>query len=200
MKRLWLLTPLLLVSACAPATSEPEHTGEPEDTEGQDSGDTAGSGGADSTDTSPAPEPLWPELIINELMASNTSTVQEPSGAWADWVELLNPTDATVSLDGWTLTDDLDEPGLHTLLSLDIAPGEHLILWADDDPSLGPDHLGFALDRSGEALGLFAPDGAPVDGLTFGQQADDISLARAPDGGEAWTLASPATPGSSNGD
>lgn len=141
----------------------------------------------------------WPALVVNELMASNASTVQEPSGGWADWIELYNPTETAVDVDGWTISDALTEPDAHTLDALEVPAGGYLLLWADDAPELGPEHLSFSLAEAGEAVGLFAPDGTPIDGLRFGQMAEDVSLARSPDGGQTWALSAAATPGESNG-
>lgn len=167
-------------------TAETAETAEPQDTD-------------DSAIEHIDDEPVWPRLLVNELMAANDHTVQDELGAWSDWVELYNPTEAEIDLEGWTVTDDLDAPDKHPLTGLSVAAGEHLLLWADGDASLGAAHLGFSLAAEGEAFGLYAPDGTPIDGLSFGQQAADISLARTPDGGGSWTLASPATPGTSNG-
>ena len=77
----------------------------------------------------------------------------------------------------------------------------HLLLWADNELELGDYHLPFALEKNGEALGLSYIDdgGAPVllDGVVFGQQEDDFSWARIPDGGE-WSEQTMPTPGQEN--
>ena len=142
----------------------------------------------------------WPRLAVNEFMASNKTTLTDPGGRWADWVELANPTDEDVDLARWTLSDDPAEPDKHALDALLLPAGGRLLLWADDSPDLGPTHLSFSLDAEGEALGLYAPDGTTVDLLTFGPQAADVSLARVPDVVGPWTLASRSTPGETNGD
>ncbi len=51
-------------------------------------------------------------LVINEFMAWNKATIQDPdeSGEFADWIELYNGTDEPVILSGMFLTDDLDKP------------------------------------------------------------------------------------------
>ena len=74
-----------------------------------------------------------------------------------------------------------------------------VLLWADGQPELGPDHLGFELDSMGEALGLYAPDGTAIDAFSFPQQASDLSAGRVPDGSSSWAILEPATPGASNG-
>lgn len=130
--------------------------------------------------------------VITELMADNETTIEAPSGGWPDWIELHNPNEFPLSLEGWTVTDALTEPGRHVLGGLSIDADGTLLLWADGAPERGPDHLSFALDAEGEAFGLYAPDGRAVDGLRFGPQAPDVSLLRSADG---WTLLRPATPG-----
>jgi hypothetical protein len=141
----------------------------------------------------------WPRVVLNELMARNRVTVADGTGRWPDWLELLNRTDSTVDLEGWSLSDDPDEPDKHVLDAHEIRGGRFLVLWADDDPRLGPSHLKFNLASEGDVLGLYAPDGTTMDLLTFGPQAADVALARLPDGDGAWELTAGATPGSANG-
>jgi hypothetical protein len=64
-------------------------------------------------------------------------------------------------------------------------------VWADNEPNQNLTltntvradmHVNFALSKGGEAIGLFAADGAQIDYVTFGAQADDVSRGRYPDG------------------
>src|SRR4030042_2224636 len=48
-------------------------------------------------------------LVISEFMALNDSTLADENGAFSDWIEIHNPTDTPLSLDGWYLTDEDDE-------------------------------------------------------------------------------------------
>ncbi|MCK6506598.1 lamin tail domain-containing protein, partial [Myxococcota bacterium] len=162
---------------------------------GTGDGGTTGDGGGGDGGSDVAPG----DLFINELMASNATTIADEGGAFPDWVELYNPTGADISLAGFTITDDLLEPDKHALDgSLVVPAGGFLLLWADDDVADGPQHLGFKLSAKGESLALYAPDGTEIDGVSFGPQSTDVSAARMPDGGAGWTLADPATPGASN--
>ena len=56
----------------------------------------------------------------------------------------------------------------------------------------------FGLNNGGEAIGLYAPDGSPVDSVTFGPQLDDVGEGRWRDGQGAIYQMSIATPGESN--
>jgi hypothetical protein len=54
-----------------------------------------------------------PGLVINELMADNSATLEDPDepGSWPDWIELYNASDQPVILNGLYLTDNADNPG-----------------------------------------------------------------------------------------
>ncbi|MCP4456195.1 MAG: hypothetical protein GY809_32455 [Planctomycetes bacterium] len=51
-------------------------------------------------------------LVINEFMASNTATLEDPddAGQWPDWIELYNASDQPVTLNGLYLSDDVNKP------------------------------------------------------------------------------------------
>ncbi|RPJ39090.1 MAG: hypothetical protein EHM35_03165, partial [Planctomycetaceae bacterium] len=53
-----------------------------------------------------------PGLVINELMAANTRTMEDPCepGEYPDWIELYNASDSAIVLNGLYLTDDVNEP------------------------------------------------------------------------------------------
>ncbi len=138
----------------------------------------------------------WNGLVLNELMADNDSTIADGMGEFDDWFELYNGSGATVFLDGLYVTDDPALPTKHQLTGgLTIPPGGHFLLWADNDLEQGDRHCGFKLGSGGEALALFAPDGATlVDSVGFGQQLPDVVFQRYPDGQTPWTYGYPATP------
>ena len=206
----FLLATSLLLAGCP--NEEPEADGEicgdgiDNDGNGMaDCADWACTEAADcSDDDTSAPEDSgeivtdWLPLVINEFMASNETGLQDESGAFPDWIELYNPTKETVSLDGWMMSDDLEEPDKHTLSNLEIAGGDFLVLFADGDDEDGDRHLGFSLSADGEEIGLYAPDGQAMDRLEYGSQATDLSAARIPDGGDVWEITNMPTPGEPN--
>ncbi len=139
-------------------------------------------------------------IQINELMASNTSTIQDPSGQFDDWVELYNPTNKPILLSGCYLTDDLQKltKWKFTSQSLAINPGEYLLIWADDDENQQGIHTNFKLSAAGESLALVAPDGLTIyDSVSFLNQTADISWGRIPNGSGPWRSLKP-TPSSAN--
>ena len=141
------------------------------------------------------------DLVINEFMASNSATISDESGAFADWAELYNPTDSEISLSGYYLTDDLAEPTKWAFPDTVIAAKGFLLIWVDDDEEDGPMHVSFKLSKDGEDLGLYFDNGSEivaVDAFTFGAQQTDVSYGREEDGAAGFVFFDTATPGSSN--
>jgi len=152
-------------------------------------------------------DPTYPAfpVTVNEVMAGNAGTIADPSdGDPDDWFELYNAGPTPVDLSGFTLTDNLSVTNMWTIPSGTIIPaGGYLLVWADDETNQNavgtPDlHANFRLSLAGEAVGLYAPSGALVDSLTFGQQTNDISHGRWPDGNSSLYFMTTPTPRSAN--
>jgi hypothetical protein len=77
-------------------------------------------------------------LAINEFMASNRSSIQDPQGQYDDWIEIHNHGPDAINIGGMYLTDNLalptkwwippNYPALTT-----IPAGGYLLIWADND-------------------------------------------------------------------
>lgn len=68
-------------------------------------------------------------IFINEVMASNRSTIRDEAGEYADWVELHNRGTATVSLEDLYLSDAPAQPRRWPFPpGTSIQPGGHLIV------------------------------------------------------------------------
>ncbi|MEZ4712362.1 MAG: lamin tail domain-containing protein [Caldilineaceae bacterium] len=142
-------------------------------------------------------------LKLNEIMADNGGIVLDPAnvtGGRDDWFEIYNPTGETINLQGLYVTDSLIDLTKHQITeSLTISPGGYLVIWADDEPFQGPNHVLFKFKNEGEALALVDSDGATIiDSHTFGQQIKDITEGRLPDGDGAWVKLSKPSPGQPN--
>ncbi len=69
------------------------------------------------------------QITINEVVSSN-STFYDEDGDTPDWFELHNTTSNSISLEGWAITDDENNPTKWTFPQVTIAPDEYLYIWA----------------------------------------------------------------------
>ncbi len=117
-------------------------------------------------------EPLEPRLVlgagplvISEFMADNDAVLADVDDDYRDWIEIHNPTDAAVDLDGWYLTDEDDDLSMWEFPSVTLGAGGYLVVFASDkdrtDPA-GELHTNFKLSSSGEYLALVQPDGTTI--------------------------------------
>lgn len=150
----------------------------------------------------PAPPPV--SVVFNEWMADNTATLRDPAdNDYDDWFELYNPADVAADLGGYYLTDALTNKTQWSIPAGTVIPARgRILVWADGEASQnGPGrdlHTNFKLSGSGEALGLFTPDGSLVDAVTFGPQSPDISEGRTTDGAAGIVFMAQPTPGAAN--
>jgi len=148
---------------------------------------------------------LFTNVVINEFMAVNDSTVKNSLGKYGDWVELYNPFSTNVNLAGWYLTDNaskLTKWQFPSGSASTISAKSYLLVWTDDKSySLTNSelHTSFSLKGEGEYLGLVRPDGVTVVhqyAPTFPEQYGDISYGLG-ETGENRYFATP-TPGAAN--
>ena len=142
-------------------------------------------------------EPLRsPDILITELVAKNdTSLLMDGCDECTEWVELYNPNDVSVSLTGFTLTDDAAEVDKHNFPEVELAPGQYLIVCCGRLSCTVPDHvrLDVGLSALGEELYLFDSNGNLLDQVAFPALLTDVSWARKADG--SWGYCPEPTPG-----
>jgi Leucine-rich repeat (LRR) protein len=106
------------------------------------------------------------EVIINEVLSSNGSTVNDSSGDYHDWIELHNPGDESVDISGYYLSDTQKEPRRWSFPEgAIIGPEEFLLVWAPGRNAEDPDgemHTNFALSADGTELVLTSPRGSRI--------------------------------------
>ncbi|MCC6231307.1 MAG: CotH kinase family protein, partial [Verrucomicrobiales bacterium] len=99
------------------------------------------------------------QLVISEIMASNSKTLLDEDQEPSDWIEIANPTDTAVSLLGWSLTDFKALPAKWVFPDVTVPPHGFLVVFASDKNRTAstPLHTNFRLSSEGEFLGLFPP-------------------------------------------
>lgn len=101
-------------------------------------------------------------IIITELMAINDGFLPDDEGQFPDWIEIHNIEEDDISLKGWSITDDPDEPRKWMLPDLSFIGGGYYVVFASgkdriDNPQAL--HTNFRLKADGEYVALVRPDG-----------------------------------------
>ena len=145
-----------------------------------------------------------PKVFINEIMADNASVLADPAdGDFEDWFELYNGGEYDVELGGYYLTDSRTNLTKFRIPNGTVIKSKGtMLVWADEETGqngAGRDlHVNFKLSKSGEFIGLYSPDGIPVDTIEFGAQKTDVSIGRLPDGSTNLVVLPNPSPGQLN--
>ncbi|MBK8049753.1 MAG: lamin tail domain-containing protein [Anaerolineales bacterium] len=145
-----------------------------------------------------------PAVIINELMADNNGTLEDPDEPleYPDWIELYNPSSIELDLGGMYLSDDPDQPRLSRIPDGVRIPGKgYLVLIADGEPEQGPLHLNLKLSKGGDTVSFYdAPlrGSRLLDQVVYEGMGPDISVGRYPNGSTQWQTLGVPTPGAYN--
>lgn len=132
------------------------------------------------------------DLVINEIMADNETTVADQDGEFDDWVELYNNSNTTLSLDNLYLSDDpTDLLAWQFPNGLTIAPDSYLIVWCDKDEEQDGLHADLKFSAGGESAILSYADGTIIENITFGPQTTDMAYARNPNGTGSFVIQTP---------
>ncbi|MFC1600865.1 lamin tail domain-containing protein, partial [Candidatus Sumerlaeota bacterium] len=139
------------------------------------------------------------DVLINEMMASNSTAIADEHGEFDDWIEIYNSGPSAVLMSGMFLEDD-DGFRWEIPPGISINSGEYLLFWADDgSPTEGNLHTNFKLGASGDGVTLYDTDGITViDTKSFSGMDTDISYGRYPDATDNWYDMADSTPGAAN--
>src|SRR5262245_57297850 len=145
-----------------------------------------------------------PSIRINEFSAANISGLLDENGEAQDWIEIWNYGAVPVNLTGFSLTDDVDDPGRWTFPATNLAAGQYMVVFASskDRRNIGPNrfHTNFKLGTD-EYLGLYDA-GLPRTVISefapkYPEQRNNYSYGY--DGGNALKYFAVPTPGTANG-
>ena len=148
-----------------------------------------------------------PEITINEIMADPSIAglpCHPVTRESLDWFELYNEGVETVDLSGWKLIDDNPDNVCIIPDDVSIAPGECKLVWADANKAVevysdGSFNVDFGIGRNGDSLTLLRPDNTIMDTVTFGSQAEGVSIGRWVNGSAGeWMSCNLPTPGLPN--
>ena len=138
-------------------------------------------------------------LIINELMASNAGEVMSPATNFDSWIELYNPGDEDVNLDGMYLSNTEDNLMLwkmHSGVGSVPAKGFKVIWLGSND--IKNNQAPFKLDCDGGTIYLSDKNGRLVTSQDYPEAMSRTSYARKTDGEDEWGWTAIATPEATN--
>lgn len=154
---------------------------------------------------------LTTSVKINEVLVVNDDNFVDDYGKRHPWIELFNNSAGTVDLRGCYLTDidwkgqKPDAKKMYMIPKGDvltkIPPRQHILFWADNEPTRGTFHVNFTLsaDKS-NYIALYDADGTTlIDEITIpaGQRAD-VSYGLDVDGTGKWGTLNKVTPSTNN--
>ncbi|HEY2952395.1 MAG TPA: lamin tail domain-containing protein, partial [Verrucomicrobiae bacterium] len=120
------------------------------------------------------------EPVISEFMADNAHTLADENGQFPDWVEIHNPSGASLDLAGYFLTDDSQQLAKWAFPSVTLPGGGFLVVFASgQDRTNDPVHLhtSFQLNADGGFLALVRPDGKNIaSAYTYPKVKEDVAF------------------------
>jgi len=144
---------------------------------------------------------LAQNIVINEIITSNSAVLTDDDGSYEDWIELYNTGTVAVNLEGYGLTDLSSNPFQWVFPAYWIEPGEHLLIWCSDKNRTVvnfPLHTNFKISSGGEEITLTKPDGQIEDFYPPFIIPQNYSYGRQTDGSGTFVIFSVPTPGSTN--
>lgn len=110
-------------------------------------------------------------VVVSELAAAVQNSFRDYDNDSSDWIEVANVDSVDVDLQGWYLTDDLENlTKWRVPVTTVLAPGEARIIVASGKNTVAPTgelHTNFRLSSDGEYLALVEPDGTTVVWETY---------------------------------
>lgn len=138
-------------------------------------------------------------LKINEVMVENTTNFVDDFGQRHGWIELFNSAHAPLEISSVFITDDPSNPTKYPVplgdVNTKVPKRQHVLFWADGNPSHGTFHLNFTLKPGQDNwIGLYEADGQTlIDSITVpASLTANQTFARRADGegtgAEAWEI------------
>jgi len=139
-------------------------------------------------------------LVINEIMSSNKSILEDKNGDFPDWIELYNLGENNIKLKNYYLSDDKKNKTKWKFPDVEIQAKSFLLVFLSGKNIFENEeiHTNFKLDSDGEELFLLNNLDFELDRVPEIELGEDESFGRIPDGsGEFVRLTNP-TPNYSN--
>jgi hypothetical protein len=123
-------------------------------------------------------------LVINEIMSDNVTTITDEDGDYSDWIELYNNGNTIVNLTGLFITDDSLNLSKWAFPDIELKPDSFLLIFASGKNKINEPfyHTNFKINSDGEVLLMSDSLGNLIDYFSPITLDEDISYGRRPDG------------------
>lgn len=141
------------------------------------------------------------KFFICEVMSGNETTLADENGNYHDWIEIKNIAGEVHNLEGYTLSDNINNLSKWEFPSFPVQPGESVIVFLSPEYTASTRsqylHADFGLDRKGDVLFFSDPEGNIIQRMDIPELTNDISYGFLDGGFEPFFFANP-TPGKPN--
>lgn len=139
------------------------------------------------------------DIEISEIVSSNNSYLAGPYKTYHDFLELHNRTDSDITLDGWFISDDPEQPRKSSLDGVTVPAKSYVVIILSSDGLNTPSgyHVaGFGINASGETVILSKGD-TIIDCAAVPSLATNTSFGRA-NGENGFSILTSVTPKAEN--
>ncbi len=142
-------------------------------------------------------------IVISEVMPANKGILCSADGNYYDLIEVYNPTDKPVNLEGYSLSDKIKKPQAFVFPTYVLEPGKFVVVYAsglksDDVAEKSEMHAAFSVSSAGETVLLSDPDGAELQQITLPSVGNNFSYAADMTSLNDWSVVEKPTPGYPN--
>lgn len=142
------------------------------------------------------PSSAYQNVVINEVMPSNSMYLADNFGDFDDWTELYNPNPFPVDISNWKMQRDTI---IWTIPEGTVIAGNgYHLFWKDNELFQGDDHANFKLPNSTNTLKLLSPNLIIQDEIIYPQTPTNNSFGRYPNGSATFSSFTYPTPRQNN--
>ena len=137
------------------------------------------------------------EIIINEFITANETSVIDPDGDLVDWIEFYNAGNTAQNLQGFWLSDKADNPFKWQFPEVTLEPGEYLLVYASGKNITSNKnnlHTNFQLNDTKDQLVFSDPEGRLIEKINIEGMIRNVSFGRNPENLQEWLYYPAPTP------
>jgi len=145
------------------------------------------------------PSLSYAQIVINEVCSKNSAVIEDEFGDTSDWIELFNAGNSAINLEGYYLSDKVDNLTKWQFPNKTIAPDSFLLIFASGEDVVDIFcHTNFKLSSTGETLILSDENEVEIDRIAIPPLQEDHSYGKLIDGNNELSFFEIPTPKASN--